>query len=86
MRHNDHWFARHFATDDFTTREHVQKTLIPRWQAAIAENEQAAAYLRKVGRDETDPLLATVVAETATLQGNIEAATKRLTETERAAQ
>lgn len=83
MRQPDHWYARNFAKDDASTREHVRQTLIPSWQERIRENEKAIGHLRRCGRDKTDPILSLVADETEDLRANIEVAKARLNDWEK---
>lgn len=78
MRQPDHWYARNFAKDDASTREHVRRTLIPRWREEIKENEKAIAHLRRIERDENDPILLLVLDEVEEIRANIEVAETRL--------
>ena len=82
MRQPDHWYARNFAKNDASTREHVRRTLIPRWREEIEENKKAIAHLRRIGRGESDPVLALILDEMQTIRSNIEVAEARLNDWE----
>lgn len=78
MRQPDHWYARNFAVNDASTREHVRQTLIPRWRKERETNETAISHLRRIGRDENDPILTLVLDETQEIKENIAIVEERL--------